>query len=126
MDLQSTSIVIVASLLILSKFLDAWSTHRKATSPSWETNPLVRPLMERWGVGRTSWFIFAFTVVYVSLLSFGAWLTTPWSLFLFVPAGLLVALVQGAVAHHNLTGSQNFIVRASYRLMAFLSRLLGR
>jgi len=106
-------VFITAALLIITKFLDALTTHRRIRHVTDEQNLLARQLMVRIGKGNAIWLIFFIAVAIVAsslwLLydSHPSWL---WK-SAFVLVGVHISIVQAAVAWANHTRQQNLITR---------------
>lgn len=117
-----TAIIYIVSLLIvISKFLDCYTTSSQITSVKQEKNPLVRKIMKRCGIHTTIWVIFGFTIIFVGFsiwLLFSFYDTTFYKVF-YIAIGLIVALTQFAVAHTNKTKRLNiftkFLLTKMYR-----------
>jgi hypothetical protein len=109
-----TAIVyIISSLIIISKFLDCYTTSSQITSVTQERNPLARNIMRRLGVHTTIWGIFGLTII---IVGFSIWLLfsfydTTFYKALFIGIGLFVALTQFAVAYTNKTKRLNKFTR---------------
>ncbi len=104
---------IVSGLIILSKFLDCWTTSTQITNPNQERNPFARYLFRRFGSQKVIWFTF---IVSILLVGFSLWLLFHYynSLFykvFYVFIGLVISITQFAVAHTNKTQELNFITR---------------
>src|SRR5690554_2269466 len=98
-------IYIVSFLIILSKYLDCYTTSFQITSLSQERNPLARRMMKIFGVHATIWGIFILSIIIVTIsvwLLFAYYDTTIYKT-LFIIIGLLVSIAQFAVAHTNKT-----------------------
>jgi len=105
--------VVVSAAIIISKFLDCWTTSIKITNVDQEANPLARKLFGIFGSHKTIWFIFGISVLIVSL---SHWLLLTFyhrALYkiLYIIIGLIVSIVQLAVAHTNWTRRLNFFTK---------------
>jgi len=106
-------IYIVSFLIILSKYLDCYTTSIQIKSISQERNPLAKRIMKHFGVHTTIWVIFVLSIIIVSV--------SVWLLFtyydstiyktLFIIIGLLVSIAQFAVAHTNKTKRLNIFTK---------------
>jgi 4-hydroxybenzoate polyprenyltransferase len=106
-------VYITAAMLIITKFFDALTTHRRIRHTADEQNPLARRLMLRIGKGNAIWLIFFIAVVIVVL--------SLWLLYekhhsfiwrsAYVLVGILISVVQASVAWANHVGKQNLITR---------------
>jgi hypothetical protein len=104
---------IVSFLIIISKFLDCYTTSTQITDLNQERNPLARKVMERIGIHTTIWTIFGLSIIIVGL--------SIWVLFvfyntivykvLFISLGTFIAFTQFAVAHTNMTKRLNFFTK---------------
>lgn len=106
-------IYIISALIIISKYLDCYTTSSQITSVTQERNPLARKIMKRLGVHTTIWVIFGLTIIIVGIsiwLLFSFYDTTFYKV-LFIALGLFVALTQFAVAHTNKTKRLNMFTR---------------
>lgn len=106
-------IYIISALIIISKFLDCYTTTSQITSVTQERNPLARKVMKRFGIHTTIWVIFGFTIIIVGI---SIWLLFSFydSIFykvIYIALGLVVALTQFAVAHTNKTKRLNIFTR---------------
>ncbi len=114
-------IYIISASIIISKFLDCYTTTSQITSVSQERNPLARKVMKRFGIHTTIWGIFGLTIIIVGIsiwLLFRFYDTTFYKVF-YIALGLLVTLTQFAVAHTNKTKRLNkftrFLLTKMYR-----------
>jgi len=103
----------VAFVIILSKFLDCWTTSTQITYPNQERNPMARNLFNRFGSQTTIWVIFGLTILIVGIslwLLFSYYNTNLYkSLYLLI--GLIVSIAQFAVVHTNKTQRFNFVTK---------------
>ena len=104
-------VYLVISLLIITKLLDVLSTIIRINHPQIETNPLAQKMMIKIGIKTTAWIVFAIVVILVLIMG-GIALTSELSYQIFFLAfGLVVSVIQFAVAHNNWTRRPNFITR---------------
>jgi len=98
-----------ALAVVISKYLDVWSTLRKLESPRDEKNPLAAYLMKKWGIKWTVWGIFALVIVIVAyaLLYTLVIEDTPQVKCAFIIIATLIAIVQASVVASNLSGRLN-------------------
>lgn len=54
---------ITAILIIVSKYLDCWTTVHRIKSTSDEQNPIARRLMKKYGIAKVIWGIFILTLL---------------------------------------------------------------
>jgi 4-hydroxybenzoate polyprenyltransferase len=100
-------------LLILSKFLDCYTTSKYMKSVSMERNRLARTLMLKYGKENVIWGVFGLTII-ISLLSL--WLVwkiqTEWYWRLtYIVLGVFISYAQFAVAYTNYSGKLNLFTR---------------
>lgn len=98
-----------ALAVVISKYLDVWSTLQKLESPRDEKNPLAAYLMKRWGIKWTVWSVFVFTLIIVAyaLLYTLVIEDTPQVKWTFVVIATLISIVQTGVVASNLSGRLN-------------------
>ena len=112
----------VISLLAATKLLDVLSTLVRISGTEVETNPFARRLMRRLGTRRTVWIVFILAIAIISVAGFAALRGGLIMQIAFIPAGFMVAIIQGAVAHANWTCTDNLITRQIRTLHALLGR----
>ena len=133
MSFLQLAVVAVSLALVVSKFFDCWSTAVHMQGPSDETNRIARAAMSRFGSKPTIWAIFGVVVAIVAIVGGGAYNTATglrtaangsalellgvWG---YVVLGLLMSLVQAAVAKSNGTGEPNAIARGVQSGMSWL------
>ena len=99
-------------LLIITKLYDCLSTLARIKWPMQESNPFARRLMMRYGIKSTVWLVFGVTVVAVVLShAFVWWRDSAIYQGLYIGIGMVISLVQFAVARANISGSDNAITR---------------
>lgn len=106
-------IYIISALIIISKFLDCYTTSSQITSVNQESNPIARKVMKRIGVYTTIWAIFGLAIIIVAI---SIWLLFSFydSVFykiIFIAIGLFVVMLQFAVAHTNKTKRLNIVTK---------------
>jgi len=107
-----TILVVLASLvLVLTKLLDAVTTYIRIKTVTQETNPLARGLMSRLGAGTTILLTTMLAIGIIGLSTGIAYRGGFWTQILFFIAGVLISIIQAAVAHSNWYGVDNFITR---------------
>ncbi len=117
---------LVILLLVVTKFFDAFSTIKRIKSVSAETNPLARRMMARTGTGQAIWLFFFFALIII-LLAGGMALTGDRTLqWIFVILGVVLSVIQTAVAHSNWVGHDNVITRQIRHLHAGLNKTLTK
>lgn len=110
---MTTIVYIISAFIIISKFLDCYTTSSQITAITQEKNPIASKIMERIGIQTTIWGFFGLSALIVSI--------SVWSIFrfydtllyksLYVILGLFISLIQFAVAHTNQTKRLNRITR---------------
>ncbi len=108
-------IFVTMGLLILSKFFDCVSTSIRIQNIEHERNGFARKIMHKIGIKTTIWLIFVLVVIIVSLVGYKSLEKTFIHKIFVIVLGLLIAGIQFAVAHTNMTGKSNFIVRLLYK-----------
>ena len=101
LTLLDLMVLAVSAVLILSKFLDCYTTH-KYIRHSIETNPIGSFLMEIWDRKLAIWAIFIFVLLIITA-SAAYYFIYP-NLFYgisFVLLGTIISVFQFAVAHFN-------------------------
>ncbi|PIE87897.1 MAG: hypothetical protein CSA04_04670 [Bacteroidetes bacterium] len=106
-------VFIISITIVVSKFFDCWTTSTQIKDPNQERNPIARYLFVRYGSQKVIWGIFGLTIGIVGI--------TLWLLFLFYNTnlykllygiiGIIVTMIQLAVAHTNKTKKPNFVTR---------------
>lgn len=108
---------IVSFLIIISKFLDCYTTSIQITSLNQERNPIARKVMKKFGIHTTIWTVFGISIVIVGIsiwLLFAFYNTVPYKIS-YIFLGAIVALTQFAVAHTNKTKQLNLITKILLR-----------
>ena len=109
---MSAHIWTAAAYVVVTKFLDCWTTQRFVRSAAAEGNPLASGLMRRFGFARVVWAVFAFTAAWACGLAVAASMSgsllMAWGYALL---GAFVGTVQLAVALTNATGRYNAVTR---------------
>ncbi len=104
-------IYLVISLLIITKFMDVLSTIIRISHPQIETNPLARKFMIKIGIKMTAWIVFGIVVLIVLLIGIIALRSEVNFQIFFLAFGIVLSIVQFAVARNNWTTRTNFITR---------------
>jgi len=119
---MNTLVYIVSALLIISKFLDCYTTSKNIQSVAHESNPIARKLMNKFGIKTTIWAIFVLTIFIVifSLFLINSLFNTFTYKLLFVLTGLFVSVIQFAAAHSNKNQRLNFITRLIFSVASRL------
>jgi hypothetical protein len=104
-------VYLAISLLIITKLMDVLSTIVRIKHPQIETNPLARKLMTKIGIKMTAWIVFLIVVIIVLIMGEIALTSEPSYQIFFLTFGLVVSIIQFAVALSNWTRRPNFITR---------------
>ncbi len=104
-------VYLVISLLIITKLMDVLSTIIRIEHPQIETNPLARKMMTKIGIKTTAWIVFGIVVLVVLLMGRIASEGEDFFQIFFLVFGLVLSVIQFAVAHNNWTRRTNFITR---------------
>lgn len=114
-------IFITAFALIISKFLDCWTTQQKIISPKNEKNKLARELMENYSPKKVIWGTFLLAGCIVALSTWGilTYYTYPVYKFFFICLGSFITIVQLAVAKNNFTGEPNVITKKIQKIRLY-------
>jgi len=119
-------VIFVIVLLIVTKLFDAYSTLKRIKTIRSETNPLARRMMTRTGTRQAVWLIFFFSLIIIILAGATALsgnLTLQW---FFIILGILLSIIQAAVAQSNWMGKDNIITAQIRRLYTGFQRLLSK
>lgn len=109
---MSALIWTAAGYVVLTKFLDCWTTQRFVRTPAAESNPFASGLMRRFGFARVVWAVFAFAAAWACGLAVAASLSgSPLVACGYALLGAFVGTVQLAVALTNATGRYNAVTR---------------
>jgi hypothetical protein len=91
--------------------MDVLSTIIRTEHPQIETNPLARKMMTKIGIKTTAWIVFGIVVLVVLLMGRIALEGEDFFQIFFLVFGLVLSVIQFAVAHNNWTRRTNFITR---------------
>ena len=116
----------VAALLAVTKLLDVVSTLQRIDYPRAERNAIARYMMIRLGTRSAAWLVFVLVLIIIGVASVAAMRGGTTMQALFIIVGVSISIVQGAVAHCNWTGRDNFITRHVRIIYAVLFRMTGR
>jgi len=99
----------VGIFIILTKFLDCWTTSRNISHLTHESNPIARRLMKKLGIQQTIWLTFFITILIVSLsIGYLNYFCQDTSCsILFIMVGLIISFIHLAVAYTNTTKKIN-------------------
>lgn len=119
-------VIFVIVLLIVTKLFDAYSTLKRIKTIRSETNPMARRMMARTGTRQAVWLIFFFSLIIIILAGATA-LTGNFTLqWFFIILGILLSIIQAAVAQSNWMGKDNIITAQIRRLYTGFQRLLSK
>ena len=110
-------VYITAGFMILSKFLDCYSTQLRIKNLHDETNLIGRSFMKL-GIKKGIWLVFLISLLIIlgsTFLVFEYYSTLLYQ-WLFVITGIFTSIVQFAVAHNNYYGRDNKITRIIRRI----------
>ena len=110
-------ILITAIGLLLTKLADVISTLRHIRSTHHESNRMVRHIMQRMGVTPTIWLVFGISVIIIVVSTYVALSSHLFIQIGFVIYGIVIVLIQAAVAHNNWTHQENAITQVISRLL---------
>jgi hypothetical protein len=117
-------VYLVIALLVLTKLCDVTSTLQRLQNPHGETNPIVQQTMLRVGTTKAVWVVFVLALVIIGLAGWAAINGGSVIQAIFIVVGVMISIVQGAVAHCNWTGRDNAITRRVRILHSSLSRII--
>lgn len=108
-------------LLVFSKFLDCLTTSIRINHVNQEKNKIARALMKNFGIKRVVWFVFLFTLLIVSITLYLLFTSfyTKLNMAMFIVTGMLLSLIQFAVAHQNYTLRPNFITKLLLKIRLY-------
>ncbi len=106
-------VIIVSILIIVSKYLDCWTTSTQISNPNQERNPIAKSLFKRFGVQKIIWIIFSLTILVVGINLWFLYTIYNTNLYksFYLIFGLIITISQFAVAHSNKTKKSNFVTR---------------
>lgn len=105
-------VIIVAALLITSKFFDCYTTLKFYEVRGEERNPIARLLFTRVGVKKGIYLVFILSLLIIIAVTYAAFSIN----FLiykisYIIIGGVISYIQFSVAKYNSTGKNNFIIR---------------
>ncbi len=120
---MNIGIFIIGILIIVSKFLDSFTTASQITNISQETNPIVRWLMRKFGIDSVSWGILVVSIIIVFFTILIVFqknsILYKW---MFILIGILVSIFQFAVAYTNKTGKATIITKTVFNVYNMVNR----
>jgi hypothetical protein len=113
MAIIDLTLFIVAALVLFTKYLDCQTTLLRIKFPNQEKNPIARKYMTQYGIKNVIWGVFILTIVIVTLSTFllFKYYDSYNYKMIFISTGILVSIIQFAVAHANFTKNQNIITK---------------
>ena len=111
---------IVSAAIIITKYFDCITTHRKIKGIGMEMNPIARVMMQRIGIKGTIWLIFGITIITTILCQLWIQLKTEsilWD-YGYILTGSITATVQAATALNNHQGRANIVSKQLFRLIS--------
>ena len=119
---MNIELIITAVLMAATKLMDVISTLKCVSPTNPELNPLARWLMNKVGVRPAIWLVF---VLVVTIIGVATWIafSVGWLFqIVFIVGGVMVSIIQAAVAHANWTQRQNWITIKVNTWFSVLSR----
>lgn len=113
----------VIFLLILTKLLDVLSTLRRIRYVSNETNPFARKLMYHLGPKVTVWIVFIIVVITIGVVGYLVYSMGPVFQAAFILFGIVISVMQFAVAAANWSGKDNLITRQVRKFYGIIQQL---
>lgn len=112
-DMINYLVFSVALLVIVSKFLDCYTTSTQIRSINQERNPFAQKLMKKFGIQTTIWSIFVISliIVAVSIWLLFSYFDSGFQKAVYIVIALLISIIQFAVAHTNKTKKLNYFTR---------------
>lgn len=120
-------VIVAAGMLIVSKFLDCYTTDVKASKTTdkagYEVNPLARYLMRKLGFRNVIWWGFVLISIFVSLIAYEV--MTENNIYYsigYISLGLTISLAQLDVAGHNYYNTQSFFTRSLWKIYSIFNK----
>ena len=120
-------VIVTAAMLIVSKFLDCYTTDVKASKISdkvgYEVNPLARYLMRKLGFRTVIWWGFILISIFVSLIAYEV--ITDNNIYYsigYILLGFTISLAQFDVAGHNYFNTQSFFTRSLWKIYSIFNK----
>lgn len=114
---MSYIVYFIAIMIIVSKFLDCYTTSSQIVSICQERNPLARKIMKILGIQKTIWGIWSLSIIIVGV---SVWLLLNFynSTFyktIFIVLGLIITITQLAVVHTNKSKKLNIFTKFLFK-----------
>lgn len=117
------SLVIAAfACMMLAKLGDVLSTIERVKTYRGEMNPIVSPIMKRFGVKSTAWMVWTFESAVNAVLAVLALSGAVWVQVLYIVYGMISTVVLVAVVHTNYVGRFNPITRVVANVFYWMSK----
>ncbi|MFA5010649.1 MAG: hypothetical protein WC644_01735 [Ignavibacteria bacterium] len=120
-------VIVTAVMLIVSKFLDCYTTDVKASKTAdkagYEVNPLTRCLMIKLGFRNVIWWGFVLISIFVSLIAYEV--MTENNIYYsigYISLGFTISLAQFDVAGHNYYNTQSFFTRTLWKIYSIFNK----
>lgn len=120
-------IIATAIMLIVSKFLDCYTTDVRASKltdkAGYESNPLARYLMRKLGFRNVIWWGFVLISIFVSLIAYEV--MTENNIYYsigYISLGFTISLAQFDVAGHNYYNTQSFFTRSLWKIYSIFNK----
>jgi len=119
-------VCLVIALLVATKLCDVASTVQRIGHPHAETNPIARRMMIGVGTTKAIWLVFVLALIIIGVAGGAALMGNTMMQALFIIVGVIISIVQGAVARCNWTGRDNAITRRVRVLHAGLLNIVQK
>jgi hypothetical protein len=104
--------LLASFLIILTKWLDCYSTVKRIPHASVERNRWARGWMQRFGVRQVVWAVLVLVVVIVAIYTaLLYWMNLMYIHLAYWIIAVTISIVQLAIAHTNWTGRYNMITK---------------
>lgn len=112
-----TLLLTAAILIVLTKFLDCWTTSRMMAHPQMEQNRWARKWMLKYGKEKVIWGVFAATVLITGISFWVVWGETVEIAYqlIFLVMAAVISTTQFFVALANYRRKQNWVTKLLMR-----------
>jgi hypothetical protein len=121
---MNSLVVMTVLLLVITKLMDVVSTVKCTGSSHDETNPVAQRMMRSIGVQKSSWAVFGIALVIIAAAGTAALSGPTLYPVAFVTIGVLISIVQAAVAVCNWTGRGNPVSKMVFTFHGIVGSLL--
>jgi peptidoglycan/LPS O-acetylase OafA/YrhL len=113
---------LIAAAMVITKWIDSQTTLSRIREIGQEQNAWARKLMRKYGVGKAVYGIFMihFSIVVISLILLYWSYDNSVSKYMYILIGIIVSVVQAAVAYANQRGRMNTISRFMLKCLHLL------